>query len=160
MGDTEYPVQAIVTAGSDTLAARVGRATDEDLAAGMSDPVARKTVLDQIFARMADHVDPAQIADLDAIVHFKITEAPGGGADVYEAVFRDGAVTVHDEPTTERPKLRITVAPVPFVKLVTGNESGGALLMSGKIKVWGNLALARRLPSFFRVPGAGDHLPA
>jgi putative sterol carrier protein len=159
MGDSEYRVEAIVAAESDTLAARVGRATDEELAAGMSDPVARKTVLDQIFARMADHADPAQVADLDAIIHFKITGAPGGGADVYEAVFREGAIAVSDEPTTERPKLRITVAPVPFVKLVTGHESGPALLMHGKIKVWGNLALARRLPSLFRVPGAGEHLP-
>lgn len=154
MGESEYPVETIAAAGSGTLAARVGRASDDELAAGMSDPVARKTVLDQIFVRMADHLDPAQIAGLDAIVHFKITKVPRSGADVYEAVFRDGAVTVSDEPTTERPKLRITVDPVHFVKLVTGHESGTALLMSGKIKVWGNLALARRLPGFFRVPSA------
>jgi SCP-2 sterol transfer family len=158
MGESEYPVEAIAAAPSDTLAARVGRATDQELAAGMSDPVARKTVLDQIFARMGEHVDPAQIADLDAIVHFKITEGrrarTGDGGDLYEAVFRDGKVTVSDQPTTERPKLRITVPPVAFVKLVTGHESGPALLAKGKIKVWGNLALARRLPHLFRIPAS------
>jgi SCP-2 sterol transfer family len=154
MGQSEYPVDAIAAAGSDTLAARVGRASDAELAAGMSDPVARKTVLDQIFARMSDHADPAQIADLDAVIHFRITESRHADADVYEAIFRNGEIAVSDRPTVERPNLRITVPPVAFVKLVTGHESGPALLARGKIKVWGNLALARRLPHYFRIPAS------
>ena len=84
-------------AGSDAsqLAARVGRASDEQLAAGMSDPQGRKMVLDEIFKRMAEHVDPAAIKDLDAVIHFVITDAPGGGSDTYEAVFKDGAVAAN-----------------------------------------------------------------
>ncbi len=45
----------------------------------MSDAATRKKILDEIFGRMADHADPAQIKDVDAIVQFKISDAPGGG---------------------------------------------------------------------------------
>ena len=45
---------------------------------------------------MADHTDPAQIDGVDEVVHFKINDAPGGGEDTYEAVIKDGTVTVND----------------------------------------------------------------
>ena len=63
MGESEYPVEAIVAAGSDTLAARVGRATDEELAAGMSDPVARKLVE---WALLDTSADQMPVSDLIA----------------------------------------------------------------------------------------------
>jgi putative sterol carrier protein len=140
--------------GSDAsqLAARVARASDEQLAEGMSDPAGRKMVLDEIFRRLAEHVDPAAIKDLDAVIHFVITDAPGGGSDAYEAVFKDGAVAVNDEPTSEDPKVTIIAAPVPFLKLVTGQESGPAMFMTGKLKLKGDLMFASRMTSFFRVP--------
>ena len=70
---------AIAEADATELAALAGKASDEDLAAAMSDAPTRKKILDEIFGRMADHADPAQIKDVDAIVQFKINDAPGGG---------------------------------------------------------------------------------
>lgn len=146
---------AIAEAGAAELAAMAGQATDEQLATAMDDPATRKKILDEIFNRMADHVDPAQIKDLDAVIQFKISsETPGGGEDVYEAVFKDGAVTVNHEPTTDSPKVTIEAAPVPFLKLVTGQESGPAMFMSGKLRVSGDLIFASRMTSFFSIPSA------
>jgi putative sterol carrier protein len=147
-------VDALAKADASELAAMAGQISDEDLAAAMADAETRKKILDEIFGRMADHTDPAQIKDVDAVVHFKIRDKPGGGEDVYEAVIKDGSVTVNDEPTTEDPKLTIAADPVPFLKLVTGQESGPAMFMKGKLKIQGDLMFATRLTSFFKIPSA------
>ena len=111
-------------------------------------------ILDEIFKRMAEHVEPEKIAGTDATIHFKITDKPGGGEDVYEAVIKDGSITVNEEPTTEEPRVTIIAAPVPFLKLVTGQESGPAMFMTGKLKIKGDLMFASQMTSFFRIPTA------
>jgi putative sterol carrier protein len=142
-------------ADASQLAAMVGQVPDEQLAEGMANPEGRRMVLDEIFRRMSEHAEPSQIQGVDAVVHFEITEAPDGGSDVYEAVIRDGKVEVSDEPK-EQPKVKITTAPVPFLKLVTGQQSGPVLFMTGKLKLEGDVMFASRLNSFFRIPTATD----
>jgi putative sterol carrier protein len=112
-------------------------------------------VLNEIFKRMAEHVEPGQIEGVDAIVHFRITDSPAGGHDVYEVVIKDGAVTVNEEPMADSPKVTISTAPVPFLKLVTGQQSGPVLFMTGKLKLDGDVMFASRMTSFFRIPSAG-----
>ena len=68
----------------------------------MADPESRKATLDEIFRRMAEHVEPAKAKGHDAVIHFKILDAPGGGSDHYEVVLEDGACTVTDEPRASR----------------------------------------------------------
>jgi len=137
------------------LAAMVAEVSDEQLAEAMSNPGGRKLVLDEVFKRMADHVEPSQIDAIDAVVHFRITDAPGGGDDVYEVTIKDGAVAVSEEPTTDRPKVAISTGPVHFLKLVTGQRSGPVLFMTGKLKLEGDVMFASRMTSFFRIPTAG-----
>jgi putative sterol carrier protein len=144
----------LADADADQLAAMAGQVSDEDMAAAMADAETRKGILGEIFGRMADHADPAQIKDVDAVVHFKITDAPGGGEDVYEAVIQGGKITVNEEVTTDSPRMTLTAPPVPFLKLVTGQESGPALFMTGKLKIAGDLMFATRMTSFFRIPSA------
>lgn len=154
MSSPQETVNALATADAGELAAMAGRISDKDLAAAMAEPETRDKVLGEIFGRMADHVDPNQIKDVDAVVHFRIKDKPGGGEDVFEAVIKDGKVTVSEEPTTDSPKLTVAAGPVPFLKLVTGQESGPALFMKGKLKIDGDLMFATRLTSFFRIPSA------
>jgi putative sterol carrier protein len=137
------------------LAAMVGSVPDEQLAEGMADPDGRKLILDEIFKRMADHAERDRIEGVDAVVHFTITDAPGGGADTYEAVIRDGEVTVNNPPA-EQPKVTITTAPVSFLKLVTGQQSGPVMFMTGKLKLDGDVMFASRMTSFFRIPTASS----
>lgn len=151
-GGTENPMAAVGEADASELAGMVGKLSDEQLAEGMADPDNRKRVLDEIFKRMAEHVEPEKIKDLDAVIHFNITDAPGGGADTYEAVFKDGDATVNTEPTTDDPKVTITAAPVPFLKLVTGQDSGPAMFMTGRLKIKGDLMFASNMTSFFKIP--------
>lgn len=142
---------ALDGADASQLAAMVGQVSDEQLAEGMANPEGRKLVLDEIFRRMSEHAEPARIEGVDAVVHFEITGAPDGGSDVYEAVIRDGRVEVSDAPE-EQPKVKITTAPVPFLKLVTGQQSGPVLFMTGKLKLEGDVMFASRMTNFFRIP--------
>jgi putative sterol carrier protein len=155
MSENENPVAAVGEADANQLAAMVGQVPDEQLAEGMSNPEGRKMVLDEIFKRMAEHVEPDKIKGTDAIVHFTITDKPGGGADTYEVVVKDGELTVTDEPANDNPRVAISAAPVPFLKLVTGNESGPGLFMTGKLKIKGDLMFATQMTSFFKIPSAG-----
>jgi putative sterol carrier protein len=93
---------------------------------------------------------------VDAVVHFKITGAPNGDADVYEVVIRDGRVEVSNEPTAPSARTTITMAPVPFLRLVTGQQSGPVMFMTGKLKLEGDVMFASRLTSFFRIPSASS----
>ena len=50
--------------------------------------------------------------------------------------------------------MAISADPVPFLKLVTGQESGPTMFMTGKLKIEGDLMFASRMTSFFRIPSA------
>jgi putative sterol carrier protein len=116
----------------------------------------RKRVLDEIFSRMAEHVEPEKARGTDAVVHFKILDRPeelGGGYDHYEVVFGDGRCTASDQPERE-PNVTLKVGPVDFLKLAASKASGPTLFMTGKLKLEGDVMLASRLTGFFRIPTA------
>lgn len=146
-------IATLADADPGDLAAMAGAISDADLEAAMSDAPTRKLILDEIFGRMAEHVEPDKIKDVDAVIHFRIADAPDGGEDLYEAVIKDDTVTVNREPTTEDPKLTIIAPPVGFLKLVTGQGSGPAMFMKGELKVQGDLMFATQMTSFFKIPG-------
>jgi putative sterol carrier protein len=134
----------------------IADASDDQLSEIIPGPL-RKQVLDEIFSRMADHVEPAQIDGLDAVVHFKILDRPeeqGGGYDHYEVVFAGGACRAGDSPGRE-PEVTIRTSGVHFLKLAGNRASGPTLFLTGKLKLEGDVMLASRLTSFFRIPSAG-----
>jgi putative sterol carrier protein len=134
----------------------IARSTDEMIAEVINGPQ-RKQVLDEIFSRMAEHVEPEKARGTDAVVHFKILDRPeeqGGGYDHYEIVFEDGSCTAGDQPA-RKPKVTIKVGGVDFLKLAASKASGPTLFMTGKLKLEGDVMLASRLTGFFRIPSAG-----
>ena len=134
------------------IARVINQVPDSDLEALMASDQ-RENVLNEIFGRMAEHFRPDQAGSLDAVVHFKVLDRPGGGYDHYEIVLRDGACTLTPHPAAE-PNVTIRVKPVDFLKLVTGNASGPVLFMRGRLKIDGDLVLASRLTSFFTIPSS------
>jgi putative sterol carrier protein len=156
MAEREAPAPelgAIGDADASQLAEMVGQVPEEQLAEGMAHPEGRRMILDEIFNRMSEHAEPDKLDGVDAVVHFRITERSDGEADVYEAVIRGGEVKVNRD-ATEQPKVTITTGPVHFVKLVTGQQSGPVMFMTGKLKLDGDVMFASRMTSFFRIPTA------
>jgi len=134
------------------IARVINQVPDTDLEALMASDQ-RENVLNEIFGRMAEHFRPDQAGSLDAVVHFKVLDRPGGGYDHRELVVEGGRLTVVEPPQRE-PTVTIKVKPVDFLKLVTGNASGPVLFMRGRLKIDGDLVLASRLTGFFTIPSS------
>lgn len=137
------------------FAGLIAQASDEQISAIINGP-SRGDILDEVFRRMAEHVKPGQIANVDAVVHFLILERPeeqGGGHDHYEVVFVDGTCRANSDPSRE-PNVTIKLDGVQFLKLAGNKASGPVLFMNGKLKLEGDVMLASRLTSFFAIPTA------
>jgi putative sterol carrier protein len=132
------------------FAAQISQTPDEQLAAGMQSEM-RGTILSEIFGRMEQHFRADAAKNIDAVIHFTITDKPGGGEDQYEVVIKDGACSVSDTPTREA-RTTFTIDPVSFLKLVTGNASGPLLFTTGKLKISGDLPFAAQTAGLFTVP--------
>jgi putative sterol carrier protein len=88
------------------------------------------------------------------LVHFQILDRPeehGGGYDHYEVIFAAGACRSSDSPDHE-PKVTIKVSGVHFLKLAANQASGPTLFLTGRLKLDGDVMLASRLTSFFKIP--------
>ena len=131
----------------------VAGATDQQLEELMASE-ARKDILDDVFRRMADHVDGDRARDVTTVLHWKIYDRPEGGYDHYEVVLEGGRCTANDSPSRE-PAITLKLKPADFLKLVSGGASGPTMFMTGKLKLEGDVMLASRLTSMFRIPKAG-----
>jgi putative sterol carrier protein len=111
----------------------------------------RGQVLDDVFRRMSEHLDADKAKDIQTVVHWKVWDRPGGGYDHYEVVLDKGRCAVPRSPSRE-PAVTLKMKPADFLKLVSGNASGPAMFMTGKLKIDGDLMLAARLAGLFRIP--------
>ena len=130
----------------------VAGATDQQLEELMASE-SRRDILDDIFRRMADHVDADRARDVNAVLHWKIYDNPEGGYDHYEVVLEGGTCVVSETPSREA-SITLKLKPADFLKLVSGTASGPTMFMTGKLKLEGDVMLASRLTSMFRIPKA------
>jgi hypothetical protein len=135
-----------------SFAKLVKSASDAQLAEVMSSE-ARPKLLNEIFRRMPSLFRPERAGNTNTIIHWIITGAPDGGSDTYELVIADGACTLSETPKNE-PKLAVTVGPVDFLKVVSGNGNPVMMFMTGKLKAKGDLALASNIANLFAIPKA------
>jgi putative sterol carrier protein len=132
--------------------ARLVRDTSDDqLAAGLK--LNRDLILGEVFRRMQEHFRPERADGVGAVIEWRIGGAEGGGQDRWQTVIRGGACSVVRNGQ-ERPRVIFTAGPVDFIRLVTGNASGPKLFLFGKLKIGGDLLLARRVQGLFRIPRA------
>jgi putative sterol carrier protein len=113
----------------------------------------RGKILSQVFGRMPSLFRADRAGSTSAVIHWNITGRPDGGTDTYEVAVENGTCTV--SPTPERdPKLSLTMGPVEFLKIVSGNANPVMLFMSGKLKAKGDLGLAANIANLFNIPKA------
>jgi putative sterol carrier protein len=111
----------------------------------------RAIAVNGIVEKMAFHFRTEHARGVDAVVHWKILDRPGGGYDHFELVIADGRCAVSPAPAAD-PHVTFRVRPVDFLRLVTGNANGPMLFLRGKLKISGDLQLAARLPTLFTIP--------
>jgi putative sterol carrier protein len=113
----------------------------------------RTVVLDEVFERMPGVFRADRAGSLNAVIHWNIGDRPDGGTDVYELVIADGSCKLSPRPEHE-PRLTLSISGVDFLNLVTGNAHPVALVMRGKLKTKGDLALTAKFPNLFDIPKA------
>jgi putative sterol carrier protein len=113
----------------------------------------RGKVLDEVFSRMPSLFRADRAGSTNAVIHWIISGRPDGGADTYELVIEDGTCRVSEAPERE-PKLALTMGPVEFLKIVSGDGNPVMMFMTGKLKAKGDLGLAANIANLFDIPKA------
>jgi putative sterol carrier protein len=125
---------------------------DSEIAAALQSEN-RGKILDAIFAKMPNLFRADRAGSTSAVIHWNISDRPDGGVDTYELVIANGACTLSPTPQND-PKLAVTVNPVDFVKVVSGNGNPVMMFMTGKLKAKGDLGLAANIANLFDLPKA------
>ncbi len=119
----------------------------------------RRPLLDAIFWQMPKQLDRTRAARLSATVRWRITGRQDGGADVYDLTIDDGRCRVSRRERGAAPQVTITVDGVEFLRLITGNADALKSYFTGRLALSGDIMLAAKLISLFRVPNSGRSRP-
>jgi putative sterol carrier protein len=130
----------------------VRAASDEEIEAALAGPE-REQILRNVFVVMARELDPERARGVDATIHFKVWDRPGGGYDHYELRIADGEASVSDTPAAE-PTLTIKGRPADLIRVAMGDANAVKLAFRGRLRVLGDLNFARKVPEFFRAAGS------
>lgn len=133
--------------------ARLVKGTPESDLHALLDSDLRGPILEGIFTRMPESFRPDRAGSTEAVIHWIVTGGPNG-SDTYEVRVADGRCETSSRPSTDTPRLAITVSPVDFVKVVSGNGNPVMMFMSGRLKAKGDLGLAANIQHIFAVPKA------
>jgi putative sterol carrier protein len=113
----------------------------------------RWAVLEAIFRQMPQHFDRKTAAGMDATIRWHVTNGPGGARDTYELQIEDGRCRARRGESHADPRLTITLDAAEFVRLATGNSDPVNAYFSGRVLLAGDIMLAAKLQSLFRIPG-------
>src|SRR3954452_622943 len=146
---TGFNPESLASIGPKEFAQLVKTTPDSQIADVMTGD-ARTKILDEVFNRMPTLFRADKAGDTTAVIHW-IISGEGASADTYETVIENGACTVTNQPVRE-PKLAMTMSPVTFLKVVSGDGNPMMMFMTGKIKAKGALGLAANVAKLFDIP--------
>jgi putative sterol carrier protein len=108
----------------------------------MADPT-----ISEFMSRMAGAFIPEKAAGIDATIQLKLT---GAEAAEWFVGIKDGQckVTQGNDPAA---KLTVTADSGDFVKVFTGQMDGMQAFMQGKLKLTGDMNLAMKMMSLFKM---------
>ena len=149
---TEFSYESLSTIAPKEFAKVVKTTPDSKIAEVMSGDD-RGKILDEVINRMPTLFRADRAGATKTVIHWIITGAAGGASDTYETVIENGACTVTNQPARE-PKLAMTMDPVTFLKVVSGDGNPMMMFMTGKIKAKGDLGLAAQVAKLFDIPKA------
>lgn len=129
------------------FSAIVSEASDRDLAELLSSEH-RDRVLEEIFAQMPERLKKDRTRGMQAVIHWRIGNRPGGGEDLYEVVIDDASCHVRRGASRD-PSLTLKIRPESFLRLIAGATSGVKLVLRHRLSVEGDMALAMRIESLF-----------
>jgi alkyl sulfatase BDS1-like metallo-beta-lactamase superfamily hydrolase len=121
---------------------------------------ARKPLLDGIFWQMPKQLDEEQAQGLTTSIRWCLTGRTDGGTDTYLLELADGRAGVTRGDDGPDPRLTVTLDAVDFLRLISGNLDPMQAYFKGQIALAGDIMVAAKLATLFRIPGAGGGGPA
>jgi alkyl sulfatase BDS1-like metallo-beta-lactamase superfamily hydrolase len=115
---------------------------------------ARKPILDAIFWQMPKQLDTARAAEVTTVIRWCITGRADGGVDTYTLQLEGGRARTVRGPDGPDPRLTITMDAAEFLRLVSGNSDPMRAYFTGRIKLGGDIMVAAKLATLFRIPGS------
>jgi putative sterol carrier protein len=109
----------------------------------------KPTTVKEFFQLLPDQLDSDAAEDLDAVYQFDLSGAQGGQ---YILTIREGACQIAEGRHAD-PHVVLSMAGEDCLKVLTGQLSGPAAAMSGRIKISGDIGLAMQLKALFPTVG-------
>jgi putative sterol carrier protein len=100
-----------------------------------------------LMSKMPKAFLPEKAPGLDAVIQFKFSGAEAG--EWFAAVKNDQCTV--EKGTHPSPKMTLSADSEDYVKIFTGELDGMAAFMQGKIKLAGDLNLAMKLMTMFKI---------
>ena len=100
-----------------------------------------------IFAQMPGRLDPETAAGLDVVIQFDLA---GDGGGVWHCAISDGACAV-SEGAHDAPTMTVSMEAADYVELTSGTLDGMTAFMTGRLKIAGDMGLAMKMQSLFRM---------
>lgn len=114
----------------------------------MGEAASRERVIDALVTHLATRLDPSAAGDLDAVIHVKLWDRPGGGYDHRELRIHDGRCEASADPRSD-PDLTLKVRPLDLRRIVTGETGPKRLAFTGRLRAIGDIRLGMRLSDLF-----------
>jgi alkyl sulfatase BDS1-like metallo-beta-lactamase superfamily hydrolase len=114
----------------------------------------RKPILDGIFWQMPKQLDAKQATGIRTSIRWCITGRSDGGVDTYQLELEDGRARIIRGIDGPDPRLTITMDGLEFLRLVSGNSDPMRAYFTGRIKLGGDIMVAAKLATLFRIPRA------
>ncbi len=122
--------------------------SDADIETGMR-TAGIEAVLDRIFQGMQDRFLAEKAKGVTADIQWVVTDQDA--EHPYTLRVADGAAAV-EKGRAASPRVTLTAGLVPFLRLISGQENGVQLFMSGRLKVAGDLMFSQQVQTFFAAP--------
>jgi putative sterol carrier protein len=100
-----------------------------------------------LMSRMPGALDPEKAQGVDTVIQYHLTGQEGGD---YIINIKDGQCVV-SEGVAESPRVTLTADAQDYKDVILGNTNAMQAFMMGKLKLAGDLNLAMKLPSLFRM---------
>jgi putative sterol carrier protein len=147
---TDFDLSAYADLDPVQFAALVKSTPKEQLEAVIDGPH-RSVLLAAIFNRMPGLFRADKAASVNAVIRWNLTSPAAAQPSVWSVVIADGSCSVSDNASLA-PKVSLTMGGYTFLQLVSGNANPAMLVVTGKVKVNGDLATAASIANYFDLP--------
>jgi putative sterol carrier protein len=107
------------------------------------------TTVKAVFQSLPAKLDPAAAEDMDAVYQFDLSGPQGGH---YLVKIHDG-VCVVEEGIHADPHVTLSMVGEDCIRILNGELSGQAVVMSGRLRISGDIGLAMQLKALFPTVG-------